>query len=108
MNLLKKVKRSNHATIYNEILKRKAKRKGQTYKKFFFELLKKCKKQKNYCSRLYKKECKKFFSNLDLSEICDNKTFQKTIQHFFLEKPKKKITFVDEDEVVVSDDQLIS
>ena len=44
-----------------------------------------------YCSRLYKKECKKFFSNLDSSKICDNKTFWKTIQPFFLKKQKLQI-----------------
>ena len=74
------------------------------------ESLKKYKKQKNYCSRLYKKEPKKFFSNLDSSKICDNKAFWKTIQPFFSEKRKitNKITLVDEDETVISDDQLIS
>ena len=74
------------------------------------ESLKKYKKQKNYCSRLYKKECKKFFSNLDSSKICDNKTFWKTVQPFFSEKRKitNKITLVDEDETVLSDDKLIS
>ena len=58
---------------------------------------------------MYKKE-RKFFSNLDLSKTCDNKTFWKTFQPFFSEKRKitKTITLVDEDEVVISDDQLIS
>ena len=58
---------------------------------------------------MYKKERKKFFSNLDSSKICDNKTFSKTIQPFFSEKRKVtiKITLVDEDETVISDDQLI-
>ena len=50
-----------------------------------------------------------FFSNLDLSKICDNKTFWKTIQPFFLknEKLQTKLLFVDEDETVISDDQLV-
>ena len=59
---------------------------------------------------MHKKECKKFFSNLDSSNICDNKTFWKTIQHFFSEKRRitNKITLVDEDKTVISDDRLIS
>ena len=59
---------------------------------------------------MYKKELKKFFSNLNLSKICDNKTFWKTFQPFFSEKLKitKTIALVDEDEIVISDDQLIS
>ena len=38
------------------------------------------------------------------------KTFSKTIQHFFSAKQKitNKITLVDEDEIVISDDQLTS
>ena len=60
------MKRSNLQKIY--FLKRRP------------ELLKKYKKQNNYCSRLYKKERKKFFSNFDSSKIRDNKTFWKTIK----------------------------
>ena len=52
---------------------------GNIYFKKTPESLKKYKKQENYCSRLYKKERKKFFSNLDSSKICDNETFWKTI-----------------------------
>ena len=54
------------------------------------ESLKKYKKQKNVCSRnffLYQKERKMFFSNLDLSKICDNKTFWKT-SNFFVKSNK--------------------
>ena len=42
--------------------------------------------------------------------MCDNKTFWKTIQPFFSEKRKiaNKVTLVDEDETILSDDQLIS
>ena len=36
--------------------------------------LKKYKKQKIYCNRLYKKQREKFLTNLDSSKICDNKT----------------------------------
>ena len=59
---------------------------------------------------MYKKERKTFFCNLDSSKICDNKTLWKTVQPFFFWKTKNtnKITLVDEDETVISDDQLIS
>ena len=72
--------------------------------------MKKYQKQKNYCSKLYKKERKAFFSNLNSSNICDNKTFCKYIQPFFSEKRKisNKITLVDDNDVIVSDDQSIS
>ena len=38
------------------------------------------KKQKNFCSKLYKKERKKFNSNLELNQITDNKRFWKAIK----------------------------
>ena len=61
------------------------------FKKRTPESLKKYKKQKNYCSKLYKKERKTFFSNLNASNICDNKTFWKYVQPFFLRKEKFQI-----------------
>ena len=49
------------------------------------------KKQKNYCSRLYKKERKKFYANLNLTDITDNRKFWKTIKPLFSNKePNKK------------------
>ena len=56
------------------------------------------KKQKNYCSRLYKKERKKFYANLNLTDITDNRKFWKTIKPLFSNKEpnKKKITLVKE------------
>ena len=59
-------------------------------------------KQKNYCNMLYQKKRKTFSSKLDLSKICDNKTFWKTLQRFSSEKRKisNKIILVDEDETV--------
>ena len=50
------------------------------------DTLKAYKKQKNYCSRLYKKERKKIFENLNLSFVADNKTFWKVVKLLFEEK----------------------
>ena len=44
------------------------------------------KKQKNFCSRPYKKERKRFFNNLNPSFVTDNKLFWKTIKPFFSNK----------------------
>ena len=33
------------------------------------------KKQKNFCSRLYKKERKTFYANIDIRNVTDNKKF---------------------------------
>ena len=59
------------------------------FKKRTPESLKKYKKQKNCCSKLYKKEHKAFFSNLNPSNTCDNKTFWKYIQMGFFQGKEK-------------------
>ena len=41
------------------------------------------KKQKNFCSKLYKKERKKYYTNLDLKKITDSNKFWKTTKSFF-------------------------
>ena len=65
--------------------------------KFYFkkktpDSLKKITKQKNYCSRLYKKERKKYFGSLDPRRISDNKGFWKNIQTFSLKNERLAIT----------------
>ena len=45
------------------------------FRKKIAESLKKYKKHKNFCSRLYKKERKKYFDILDVNKITDNKAF---------------------------------
>ena len=46
------------------------------------------KRQRNYCSRLYKKERKKFYYNLDTKDIDDNKKFWGTIKPFLSDKDR--------------------
>ena len=48
--------------------------------------LKAYRKQKNFVSRLYKKEMKKFYQNLNLKTFIDNKNFWKNIKPLFSEK----------------------
>ena len=48
--------------------------------------LKAYKKQKNYYSRLYEKERKNFFENLNLSFVVGNKKLQKVVKLLFNEK----------------------
>ena len=71
--------------------------------------MKKCKKHKNFCSRLYKKERTKYFNTLDVNKITDNKAFWKNIQPLFSEKRKftNKIILEDSVENILSDDTLV-
>ena len=44
------------------------------------------KRQRCFCSRLYKREKKKHFNNLDLNQITDNKLFWKTVKPLLSDK----------------------
>ena len=72
--------------------------------------MKKYQKHNNFCSRLYKKERKKYLNTLDANKITDNKAFWKNIQPLFSEKRKfaNKIILEDSEENILSDDKLVS
>ena len=65
----------------------------------------KYKKQKNFYSKLYKKERKKFYSNLDIKNVTDNKLFSKTMKPFLSGKctDTSKISLVHEGNVTSDD-----
>ena len=44
------------------------------------------KRQRNFCSRLYKRKKNKHFSNLDLNKITGNKVFWKTLKSLLSDK----------------------
>ena len=68
----------------------------------------KYKKHKNFCSKLYKKERKKFYSQLDIKNITDNKLFWKTMKPLLSEKCTyaSKISLVHNDNVISDDQEL--
>ena len=53
-------------------------------------------KRRNLCVSLIRSEKKNFFSNINTSDIIDNKTFWKTVKPFFTDKikTKSKITLI--------------
>ena len=60
------------------------------------------KKQKNFVSRLYKKERARFFKTLDLKSFLDNKKFWKNVKPFFSEKGSigQKISLVEQNKII--------
>ena len=64
--------------------------------------------QKNYCNRLYKKERKNFYSNLNTKDLLDNKKFWKITKPFFSNKGRTdaSITLVEGDEIISDDAQI--
>ena len=82
--------------------------KNRLYKNFTTENSKAYKKQRNYCSRLYKKERKKFYEKLNIKNVTDNKIFWKTVKPFLTEKgnPSSKITLVEGEEIISEDQEV--
>ena len=78
------------------------------FKKRTDHSLKAYKKQKSYCSRLYEKERKNFFSSLNPSLVKDNKLFWKTVKPFFSEKGDlgPNIKLVDKNEFIQNDQEI--
>ena len=62
-------------------------------------------KQRNYCVNLIRKEKRKYYNNLDVKLITDNKQFWKTIKPFFSDKNDihRKIALIDGDEIISDD-----
>ena len=70
--------------------------------KYVSEDLKYYKKQRNFCSKLYKKERKKYYERLDLNNVTDYKKFWKTVKPFLSDKVTTfpQITWVENDEII--------
>ena len=66
------------------------------------------KRQRNFCNRLYKREKRKFYSNLNLTDITDNKKFWKTMKPLFGGKggTKDKIVLVEGDRIINEDAEI--
>ena len=62
-------------------------------------------KQRNYCVALFRKEKKKYYENLNIKHITDNKKFWKTVKPFFSDKKSPHTTvMLKENESVICDD----
>ena len=66
------------------------------------------KKQKNYCNRLYKRERKNYYSQLNLNNITDNKKFWHTMNPLFSNKGggKDNIVLVNDNKVISDDTEV--
>ena len=107
--LKKKILRANNAPYITKKLRKAIMKKSQLeniYSKTLTEKsLKPYKKQKNYVSRLYKKESKLFFDSLNSSVILDNRKFWKTVKPLFSNKGNygNKIKLVENEEIIDDD-----
>ena len=86
--------RSKLKNIYN---KKKSDESNKAYKR-----------QRNLCTKLFRKEKKVFYGNLNPSLISDNKKFWNTVKPFFSDKKvsNENITLVDNNKII-SDDSIV-
>ena len=101
--------RANHVPYMTKALRkaimRRSNLEGKYLKNKNSENKKNYRKQKNYCTRLYKKERKKYYSKLDLKNITDNNRFWRTIKPFLTDKGvnSNKITLIENDKILSVD-----
>ena len=110
--LKKKFLGANHAPYMTKTLRKAIMRRSQLQTKYFKNKsqndYRAFKKQRNFCSKLYKKERKNYYNSLDIKNITDNKQFWKTIKPFLSEKIKatSKIKLKDQDKIIFNDDKV--
>ena len=107
--LKKKYIRENEVPYMTNALKKAIMKRSKLESRFYrtkSELDKiEYKKQKNYVSRLYKREVKRFYQRLDTKQLIDNKTFWKNVKPLFSDKSvnSHKITLVEGKEIISND-----
>ena len=64
----------------------------------------KYKTQRNYCVNLLRKSKKQYFSNINVSDATDNKSFWKPVKPYFNNKGSNsnKITLVENDAIITN------
>ena len=65
----------------------------------------KYKTQRNYCVNLLRKSKKQYFSNINISDVTDSKSFWKSVKPDFSNKGlnSNKITLVENDAIITND-----
>ena len=102
----RKLLRGNHVPYMTKVLRKAIMKRSELGNKYVKnktnENLKSYKKQRNFCSKLYKKERKKYYEMLDLKNVTDNKEFWKTVKPFLSDKVTTfpKISLVEKGEII--------
>ena len=103
---IKKVIRGNQAPYITKAYKKAVMKRSELKTKYLknstLENFNKFRKQKYFCSRVYKKERKKFLDKLDIKLFTENKKFWATIKPLLSHKITKssKITLVEGNEII--------
>ena len=104
--------RANHVPYMTKALRKAIMKRSELESKYVknktSENLRSYKKQRNFCSKLYKKERKKYYERLDLNNVTDNKKFWKTVKSFLSDKVTTfpKISLAQNDEIISDESKL--
>ena len=108
-----KKERANHKSYMTKALRKATMKRFELATKYHktksIEDYNNYKKQINFCSKLYKKERKKFYDNLDITNTTDNIKFWKTVKPFLSDKAKcgsLKNNLVVNDEILSTDKEI--
>ena len=95
--------KDNHAPYMTKGLRKAIMRRSELETNI--QSLRQYKKQTNFCSKLYKKERKKYYSRLNIKDIIDSKKFWKTVKPLISDKcnVSNKINLVENDNIVSDD-----
>ena len=65
-------------------------------------------KYRNSCVKLFRKEKRYYYNNLDISLVTDNKKFWKTVKPLFSDKlqSKNKIVLIEDETIISNDDEV--
>ena len=105
----KKIQRANHKPYVTKAMRKAIMKRSELATKYRTrpteENKKAFKKQRNFCNRLYKKERQKYYENLDLRKINDNKKFWNTVKPLMSNKGpnSQKISLKEGDKLVTDD-----
>ena len=109
----KKVVRANNAPFMNKILSKaimnRSRLRNRYLKKQSIDNERAYKKQRNYCVTLIRREKKKYYENMNIKSITDNKKFWNTVKPLFSEKDinNKKIVLLEGNDIQ-SDDKIVA
>ena len=104
--------RDNHMPFMNKTLIKEIMKRTKHHNKFLKERTDESKKpytsQRNYCVSLLKKAKKNYYNSLNEKDVCDNKTFWKTVKPLLLDKivSKEQILLVENDEIISEDSKI--
>ena len=107
-----KVLRGNHVPYMTKALRKAIMKRSELKTKYLKhrtqDKLLSYKKQKNYCSKLYKKERKKYYDNLNIKNVTDNKIFWKTVKPFLSDKVTnvQKINLLEEGKLISQENEI--